>query len=328
MEFSDFLPLVGSGIGAVANAIAGNAANKTNLRIARETNQAQMDLARYQADRNLDLWNLNNAYNTPAEQMKRYQEAGLNPNLIYGNGSASSGSSSSPAAGFDAPKLQRAQVDNSYVANSAQMLMNGLSQSAQIRKTDAETALLHQNAVNAQKDEILKDLTAIRFRLENEKTEVGREFWQNEYISKLSELDSRATLNWANAQNTDTDRFLKEAQLPFVTQMYQSQIDKLLSDISLNKSRKRGSDIENSMKRSYISAQIANLLASADLSNSNTDINKITARIKSILLDSGLDINGDEFDRMLYSSQRGSTGGKAINSTAKTILSFLSALLH
>ena len=35
---------------------------------------------------NLDMWNRQNAYNTPAEQMRRLQEAGLNPNLMYGQG--------------------------------------------------------------------------------------------------------------------------------------------------------------------------------------------------------------------------------------------------
>ena len=33
---------------------------------------------------NLDMWNLQNEYNSPAAQMQRYQEAGLNPALMYG----------------------------------------------------------------------------------------------------------------------------------------------------------------------------------------------------------------------------------------------------
>ena len=32
----------------------------------------------------LDMWNLKNLYDSPESQMKRYQDAGLNPNLIYG----------------------------------------------------------------------------------------------------------------------------------------------------------------------------------------------------------------------------------------------------
>lgn len=40
----------------------------------------------------IDMWNRNNAYNTPAEQMKRLKEAGLNPNLMYGQGSTGNAS--------------------------------------------------------------------------------------------------------------------------------------------------------------------------------------------------------------------------------------------
>lgn len=36
----------------------------------------------------LKNWNLQNAYNTPQEQMKRLKAAGLNPNMVYGGGGA------------------------------------------------------------------------------------------------------------------------------------------------------------------------------------------------------------------------------------------------
>lgn len=41
-------------------------------------------LAQLQYQQNLDFWNRQNAYNHPAAQMRRFQEAGLNPHLIYG----------------------------------------------------------------------------------------------------------------------------------------------------------------------------------------------------------------------------------------------------
>lgn len=52
------------------------------------------ELAELQNQFNIDMWNRNNEYNTPQAQMKRFSEAGLNPNLIYGMGSP--GNSSSP----------------------------------------------------------------------------------------------------------------------------------------------------------------------------------------------------------------------------------------
>lgn len=41
-----------------------------------------------------EMWNKNNAYNTPAMQMQRFKAAGLNPHLIYGQGS--NGNSGAP----------------------------------------------------------------------------------------------------------------------------------------------------------------------------------------------------------------------------------------
>lgn len=46
-------------------------------------------------DQQLELWNLMNEYNLPENQMKRFKDAGLNPNLIYQQGSP--GNTSSPA---------------------------------------------------------------------------------------------------------------------------------------------------------------------------------------------------------------------------------------
>jgi len=53
---------------------------------------------------NIAFWNMQNEYNSPANQMKRFQEAGLNPHLIYGQGNSGN---SSPVA---SPDVQSAQA--------------------------------------------------------------------------------------------------------------------------------------------------------------------------------------------------------------------------
>ncbi len=50
-----------------------------NLRLNKE-------LADYGYSQELEQWNRANLYNSPQEQMKRLQMAGLNPNLVYGRG--------------------------------------------------------------------------------------------------------------------------------------------------------------------------------------------------------------------------------------------------
>jgi len=52
---------------------------------------------------NMKFWEMQNKYNTPKNQMARLKDAGLNPNLIYGSGSANTGVAGSIAPSKAAP---------------------------------------------------------------------------------------------------------------------------------------------------------------------------------------------------------------------------------
>lgn len=78
---------VSSLFGAGLNAASQKSANSTNMKI-----------ARYQNAWNLEQWNRENEYNLPTAQMARLKAAGLNPNLVYGSGGASTTSAPSPRA--------------------------------------------------------------------------------------------------------------------------------------------------------------------------------------------------------------------------------------
>lgn len=78
-------------------------------------------------------WEDQNAYNAPVQQMARYRAAGLNPNLIYGNGSSSAGTASSIAP------YQSQHVSASDLLNAAQAVMNMRSMSANVKKANAES---------------------------------------------------------------------------------------------------------------------------------------------------------------------------------------------
>lgn len=64
----------------------------------REDYKNSKKLMDYQNQLNIQNWHMQNAYNAPSAQMARYKEAGLNPNLIYGQ-SNESGSISSVGIG-------------------------------------------------------------------------------------------------------------------------------------------------------------------------------------------------------------------------------------
>lgn len=64
----------------------------------------QKKLIDYQFNKNVEMWNKQNEYNSPVSQVQRLKDAGLNPALVYGDGAVGNTSSSAPEYGLaDAP---------------------------------------------------------------------------------------------------------------------------------------------------------------------------------------------------------------------------------
>lgn len=73
-----------------------------------------------------------NEYNSPFNQMSRYQSAGLNPNLIYGSGQASAGNQSSLG------DYRGVNVSTSDAVNMANAILSFKNMDANTRKASAE----------------------------------------------------------------------------------------------------------------------------------------------------------------------------------------------
>ncbi|AXH73438.1 MAG: DNA pilot protein [Microviridae sp.] len=67
------------------------------------TNKANKELAEYSYSKDLEMWNKTNEYNLPSSQMSRLKQAGLNPNLIYGSGGATTQAATMPK--YNAPTM-------------------------------------------------------------------------------------------------------------------------------------------------------------------------------------------------------------------------------
>lgn len=79
-----------AGAASASGGLLGNIGSKKRAKRQHEYNK---ELAQYSYDKNYAMWLENNKYNSPAEQMKRLQEAGLNPNLVYGTGTVAGNTS-------------------------------------------------------------------------------------------------------------------------------------------------------------------------------------------------------------------------------------------
>lgn len=73
------LPVVGGIVSSLINNADTTANNQANEQFQLQQQQAQDTY-------NTQMWNNQNAYNAPDAQMSRLEDAGLNPNLVYGSG--------------------------------------------------------------------------------------------------------------------------------------------------------------------------------------------------------------------------------------------------
>ena len=126
--------LLGGLFGGNSNQSAQDKANATNLQIARETNQQQYQMFQEQNSFNERRYNHTQAYNTPAAQMQRYQDAGINPYIAAGN--VQTGNVQSSLQSAQAPQLHTAQVAPALgmgdaIQNSFTQIGNVVAQYAQ-----------------------------------------------------------------------------------------------------------------------------------------------------------------------------------------------------
>lgn len=121
------LDWLGAGVG-LANAGA-------NILSTHMANKANKELAEYSFDMQRQMIQEQNAYNSPVQQIARYQEAGLNPSLIYGNGASSAGNQSTIAK-YDAPRMEAPQFD---LTAAMGMFLQARRTEAEIKNIEAQT---------------------------------------------------------------------------------------------------------------------------------------------------------------------------------------------
>lgn len=152
--FEDYAPTVGNILTAGANIIAQNQFAKRNERWARED-------ATTAFNRQRQLLAEQRAYESPASQMQRYVEAGLNPNLIYGQQQGSISPPSVPqatTASSDAPHLSSGMFDSILQSKLIDAQVDNLN--ANTEKQRSEKDLTVETIDNVKADTWMKHVQA------------------------------------------------------------------------------------------------------------------------------------------------------------------------
>lgn len=177
---------------------------KQNRKAQQDTNQANLELAKYQNQWNLEQWNRENAYNTPTEQMRRLRQAGINPNLAFSNGNLDNVSASSPSAApmKVEPYLGNTQDMQSMVAN----VMTGLQAFESYKQAQNQTKL-GETQIDYLKADVLNK------RAQNEKL-----------------FEEKLGLQY--------DNYVKKELRDYNIEMFKLQMDNVRADISLKNAQK------------------------------------------------------------------------------------------
>lgn len=152
------MSILGGIVAGVGSLLGGVGSSAMNNKAVRDTNKANMEIAKYQAQwqqqenekayqRSLNMWNLQNEYNSPTQQMARIRAAGLNPNLVYGNGVAGNSSGSAPQyepAKFNAPTMQAYRGWNLGISDAISQFLAYRTVKAQVDNMEAQNSLIRQ----------------------------------------------------------------------------------------------------------------------------------------------------------------------------------------
>lgn len=226
-------------------------------------NKANMELAKYQYEKNLEMWNRQNEYNTPLAQRKRLIEAGLNPGLMYGNGTVANTAS-------DAPKYEAPQIKayNKF-SNAAMDALSTMQMSANVTKTYEEASSIRTSQLLTQEEIKYRQIQQLGAILANEKLAKEMPFVTEMAQQSLNKLV--AEVGWTS-EKANTEVFAGEkASAEATTANIQSQTAAKLQPILVENEKKRGRNIDAST--GAYNASAAASAASARLSDSQAALN-------------------------------------------------------
>lgn len=278
--FGDLLGGVTSVAGSIANVVTSKKARKWQSQENERQRQYMSELANRQNQWNLEQWNRENAYNSPSNKMKLLREAGLNPDLMYGQGAGSLQAASSPqlTAGEAGPTMDYSKfMPNLELSSIAQNMASARLMNAQAKKTDSETTgqelqNFYQSVLNKYIDEdqrqhlklqhgeiiingkVSEELAAQINLLNNQADEVQQSI--DESKKRVEKMDNDMQLAWMNF-------YLDASEI-------QALIEKIQAETDLTREQARMYVAKTQAEINGINADIAYKAALGTNVNANT----------------------------------------------------------
>lgn len=276
----------------------GARANKLNRKATRDINTSQLSYGwdMYNQQRKDAL--IDRDYNAPAQIMQRYKEAGLNPNLIYGQGSdGTSVRSSSPGSS----NLEVPKTDPNAINQGLDTLGNAFAQFVDIQNTQAKTDNLRE-----QRELIAAEVNAANAGTKYAGARTETEIYNLEYAKgqrRTRQQQEQATLDKTLADIVYTIDSNDRSNLSNTANIAKTVQDIAQSKLQMAHERLQ---MENTKEnRNKILAEINHLKALVKLSNNETAIKKI----HQDMYNDGMTPSDPGYWRLLVETANGITTG-------------------
>lgn len=246
--------MIGAAIAAGASILGGVLGSRSQ----KKTNDKNMELAKYQNawqaqenekayQRNLEMWNLQNAYNSPTQQMARLRTAGLNPNLVYGNGVTGNSAGSTPQ--YQPADIKRAELSpyrgwNQGLSDAVSNFLAYRSNRAQVENMEAQNSLIRQQAATEATRQA--NIAASTARSEFDLSQANRlkDVSVSMAEAQMSRAQHEASTAWSQSQQswikTNIERALQETRIKIGKAEYDQIVEatrRLFQDNNINKFR-------------------------------------------------------------------------------------------
>lgn len=235
--------LLGSALGARSN----SKTNAANMELARYQNEWQTQENEKAFQRSVHMWNLQNEYNSPTQQMARLRSAGLNPNLVYGNGVVGNSAGSAPQ--YEPADIERAHLTpyrgwNAGLTDAATTFLSARTNKAQVENMEAQNALIRQQAATEGLRQA--NIAASTARSEFDLSQANRlkDVSVARAEAEMSQAQHQADITWSRSEQervkSVVDRALQDTRIKLGKAEYAKTLEavtRLMQDNDISKFR-------------------------------------------------------------------------------------------
>lgn len=179
-DWSQSIPIIGDVIGGIFDTANTNSVNNTNWDIAKLNNETQYKMFQEQMQYNTKEREATQLYNSPENQRKLYDQAGINPYAMVGNMNPQTVAQSAPAA----PSMQVPEVRPNYALGN---MFRNIGNDVKVALENEQLGLDNETKrieLSYKTQEKILDLQEKRANIASKKTQTDYDKKNIEYIDK------------------------------------------------------------------------------------------------------------------------------------------------